>query len=231
MLTSSDSCSMIFVISSVTRNTRVEAELTSTLGPSPFAIATVFAGTKTVSVVVIAKDCSKLQTHLGLSGTPSASQKLGSSGNWFSERKYFLEGHGFRRAAQNRKGRGLQPPRKWPSPNQQLTNVEDHRALAATADLAPPRQPSASTCDRHWPPPLSRKGPSRPPAPAWRKTTAEIPSATPTGEPSMPQLRSPVHPRLATSLLRQTWKKWQSAAHPKRSPESSPPETAAPPKS
>src|ERR1700730_3887984 len=51
MLTSSDSCSMIFVTSRVSRNTRPVALLTSTVGPSPLAVITVFSATRNVSIM------------------------------------------------------------------------------------------------------------------------------------------------------------------------------------
>src|SRR5690242_15609466 len=46
MLRSRASCSMIFVIESVTRKTRAEASPTSTAGPSPLAVTRVSAGTR-----------------------------------------------------------------------------------------------------------------------------------------------------------------------------------------
>src|SRR5258706_1897897 len=51
MLTSSDSCSMILVISSVNKNTRPAAPLASTAGPSPLAVTTVFSATRNVSIM------------------------------------------------------------------------------------------------------------------------------------------------------------------------------------
>src|SRR5579864_5244318 len=46
MLMSRASCSIIFVIESVTRKTRLEASATSTAGPSPLAVTRVSAGTR-----------------------------------------------------------------------------------------------------------------------------------------------------------------------------------------
>jgi len=49
MLSSSYSCSIIWVIEIVTRKTRLDVPLTSTVCPSPLAVTRVFAGTKICS--------------------------------------------------------------------------------------------------------------------------------------------------------------------------------------
>src|SRR5436305_663529 len=54
MLRSSDSCSTIFVIESVASRTRPESAVTSTVGPSPFALTTVPAGTRVISFMGVA---------------------------------------------------------------------------------------------------------------------------------------------------------------------------------
>lgn len=51
METSRDSCSMIFVMSSVASRTDCDTALTSMVGPSPLAVTVVFAGTRNVSSI------------------------------------------------------------------------------------------------------------------------------------------------------------------------------------
>jgi hypothetical protein len=50
---------MMFVMFRVSRNTRFEALLTSTAGPSPLAFTTVFSGTRKVSIMarIVAEFC------------------------------------------------------------------------------------------------------------------------------------------------------------------------------
>src|SRR5439155_24821780 len=59
MLTSSDCCSMMFVMFRVRRNTRFAALLTSIAGPSPLAFTTVFSGTRKVLIMarIVAENC------------------------------------------------------------------------------------------------------------------------------------------------------------------------------
>src|SRR5215470_8404446 len=54
MLTSSDSCSMMLVMSRVSRKTLLAALLTSTVWPSPLALTTVFSGTRKESIMTAA---------------------------------------------------------------------------------------------------------------------------------------------------------------------------------
>src|SRR5580698_4156703 len=92
MLTSRDSCSMICVMARVKRNTRLPAADTSTTGPSPLAVTTVFGGTRTDSVVVIvviavasSRDSSKSRNALVLSlqfATKNPQSKLFRSFRW-----------------------------------------------------------------------------------------------------------------------------------------------------
>src|SRR5215475_2438641 len=81
MLTSSDSCSMILVIDSVARNTRLAAPPTSTACPSPFVVATVPAGTRTDSdmAVVIAGNSNKFPAP-GTAAAPLAPLALSPEG-------------------------------------------------------------------------------------------------------------------------------------------------------
>src|SRR5208283_3201748 len=52
MPTSSDSCSMMLVMASVSRKIRPAAWLTSSAGPSPLALTTVFSGTRKASIIM-----------------------------------------------------------------------------------------------------------------------------------------------------------------------------------
>src|SRR5579863_3356281 len=84
----------------------------------------------------------------------------------------------------------------------QKSHLAALEALSAARELLRQESRSASICDKRWRPRESRKEPNRLRVRVWRRTWAEIPSASRAGEPLRRQRRSRGRHPQATKRLR-----------------------------